>query len=64
MENQRVIDEKALRKEVVIQIETETLFTPLAAVDLVRAEQCDLDELIKLAKECGIDIEKFYLDEF
>ena len=64
MENQRVIDEKALRKEVVIQIETETLFTPLADVDLVRAEQCDLDELIKLAKECGIDIEKFYLDEF
>ena len=63
MEYQREIDEKALRKEVITQIETEMLFMPLAGIDLLKAEHCDLDELIKLAREFGIDIDKFYLDQ-
>ena len=63
MEYQREINEEELRKEVVIHIETEMMFMPLAGIDLLKAEHCDLDELIKLARECGIDIDKFYLDQ-
>ena len=62
MEYQRKINEEELRKEAITQIETEMLFMPLAGIDLLKAEHCDLDELIKLARECGIDIDKFYID--
>lgn len=62
MEYQREINEEELRKEVVIHIETEMMFMPLAGIDLLKAEHCHLDELIKLARECGIDIDKFYID--
>ena len=62
MEYQREINEEELRKEVVIHIETEMMFMPLAGIDLLKAEHCDLDELIKLAREFGIDIDKFYID--
>ena len=63
MEYQRKINEEELRKEAITQIETEMLFMPLAGINLLKAEHCDLDELIKLARECGIDIDKFYLDQ-
>ena len=62
MEYQRKINEEELRKEAITQIETEMLFMPLAGIDLLKAEHCDLDELIKLAREFGIDIDKFYID--
>lgn len=52
-------DEEALRREIIDYIETEMYLNPVAGIDLYEAEHGDIGDLIKLARECGIDVDKY-----
>ena len=52
-------DTEALRREIIDYIETEMYLNPVAGIDLYEAEHGDIDDLIKLARECGIDVDKY-----
>lgn len=52
-------DEEALRREIIDYIETEIYLNPVAGIDLYEAEHGDIDELIELARKCGIDAYKY-----
>ena len=52
-------DEEALRREIIDYIETEMYLNPVAGIDLYEAEHGDIDELIELARKCGIDTDKY-----
>lgn len=52
-------DEEALRREIIDYIETEMYLNPVAGIDLYEAEHGDIDDLIELARKCGIDTDKY-----